>query len=262
MGDRLIGFDKDHAELIIKNLAKFHAVPIALNLINPKKFEESVLPCLKAILLADGFGQKAIECMITEVTDVLKTNEECAPHIENISERMRYNLDGPYRTNTRNSKFSSIIHSDYWVNNSMILLNEEGKPIHNKIVDFQLTMHNSVVHDLLFFMFTSIKPDILYPNIDHFIKLYHENFIDRLDKFSVDVSAFTWDEFTKELMEVAPMEFGHILTMYKPILTVRGAINDMSDFDDDEMFRRDNVSPDYSKRVLDTALCFIKRKWL
>ncbi|KAK9755039.1 Ecdysteroid kinase-like family [Popillia japonica] len=38
-GDRFVGFDYAHAELIVKDLAKFHAIPIAMQKLKPKEFK-------------------------------------------------------------------------------------------------------------------------------------------------------------------------------------------------------------------------------
>lgn len=263
MGDRLIGFDLKQSEMIIKNLAIFHAGPIALQAINPSVFEAKVQPFVKGINL-DGFDEKAVESMINDVIDILKKEEKCLPYFSQLIEAIRYNLLGSYRTNYRATVFNTIVHSDYWVNNTMILLDEHKNPVHNMIVDLQLTMYNSCVYDLLFFLFTSVAPSVLYSNLDPLIKLYYDTLINRLKIFlkSDVLETFSWEAFTQEITEVAPLEIGHILIMYKPILTKRGVIDDMSTFDENTMYRKDTVSDDYEKRIVEAALCFIDRKWL
>lgn len=47
MEDRLKGFDLAHAKMIVQDLAKFHAVPIALRLLKPEVFEEKVRRLVK-----------------------------------------------------------------------------------------------------------------------------------------------------------------------------------------------------------------------
>lgn len=263
MGDRLRGFDLKHSEMIIKNLAIFHAGPIALQTLNPSKFEEKIRPFIKGIQLGDGFDEKGVEFMISEVIDALKNNVKCIPYLPRLIEAMRYNLVGPYRTNYRASIFNTIVHSDYWVNNTMVLLDEHKNPVHNMIVDLQLTMYNSCIYDLLFFLFSSVEPSVLYANLDPLIKLYYDTLTKRLKIFlnSDMLEKFSWEIFSKEITEVAPLEIGHILIMHKPILTKRGAIDDMSTFDENTMYKKNIVTDDFEKRILEVMLCFLDRKW-
>lgn len=47
--DRLKGFNREQTELVLRKLALFHAVPIALKQKTPKQFQERILPYLETV---------------------------------------------------------------------------------------------------------------------------------------------------------------------------------------------------------------------
>ncbi|GLV35389.1 uncharacterized protein CBL_01461 [Carabus blaptoides fortunei] len=262
VGDRLTGFDMDHAELIIKNLAKYHGAFVALKYLKPNVFEEKVYPSIKQVKLGGDMDTKAIENFTSEVVEVLEKDDKCILYIEKLLNSMKFHLEGEYRKSAPENPFSTAVHTDYWVNNTMLLWDQNGKPIHNKIVDWQMPTYNSGVYDLLFFIFTSVMPSVLYDNVDHFFKLYYDHFIDCLKQYKLDVSPFSWEAFSNDIKIIAPIELGHILCMYKPILTMRGEIKDMASFDEDSISQKLAVTNDYEKRVIKTALYFINKGWI
>lgn len=262
VGDRLTGFDLEHAELIVKNLARYHAAFVALKQLKPTVFEEKVIPTMKPVKLGEGLDDKVADNFASEVVDVLKKHKECIPHIEKLRNAINCHMTGEYRKSAPENPFSTIIHTDYWVNNTMVLWDQNGKPIHNKIVDLQMPAYNSVVYDLLFFIFTSVMPSVLYNNVDHFFKLYYDHFINCLKEYKLDVSPFSWEAFNNDIKIIAPIEIGHILGMYRPILTMRGEIKDMASFNEDSMTQKMAVSDDYEMRVVKTALYFVNQGWI
>lgn len=65
-GERSRGFNKKDTEFILKNLARFHGVPIAIRYLTPEVFESEIMPSLKKINMTDGMP----EAMMTEVIQV------------------------------------------------------------------------------------------------------------------------------------------------------------------------------------------------
>lgn len=262
VGDRLIGFDEDHVYRILEDLANFHAVPIAFRLKKPEKFDKIIHPIIKGVTIADGFDEEAIKMGMKEVIDCIKDIPKCQPYLDIVEKAMEYNFTGYTRVDQKISPFSTLSHTDYWVNNTMILNDEKGYPIGNKLVDFQMPAYCSATRDLIFFLYTSIQPTVLYKNIDKFLKFYYDCFIRCLQKFNIDLKLLSFENFNSELKNNAFVELGHILVMYKPILTIRGAIEDMSELDLDKMLNQTNLSPDYKSRCIDCVTSFIDRKWI
>lgn len=72
----------------------------------------------------------------------------------------------------RKTPFNTVCHSDFWVNNMMLKWDEKGSPTAIKIFDFQITHFSSLVHDLLFFLFTSVEKELLEDRFEDFIEFY------------------------------------------------------------------------------------------
>lgn len=71
--DRIVGLDKEHMEFAIKELAKLHAIAIAIRMKKPRVFDEVIVPGL-----VDGFNQTSANCvmdMINKATRNLKSTE-------------------------------------------------------------------------------------------------------------------------------------------------------------------------------------------
>lgn len=262
VGDRLVGLDKQHAYRLLEDLARFHAVPIAHKIIKPDEFNKIIKPVIKGCRMADGFPEDSIQKSIQDIEVILEQDEICKKYIKQIKETVLFGFSGLSRMYDFTEPFATINHTDFWVNNTMILKNSQGQPIKTKIVDFQLTTYNSGVSDLLFFIFSSIMPELVYGNIDKYMKHYYDCFIECLEEFDVDVAPFSWESFEDELLRVAPIELGHILIMFQPILTKRGAIEDMSSLSADTMVQKDLMSPDYEERILNCVKYFAKQKWI
>lgn len=60
VGERSRGFDAEHTELILRNLARFHAVPIALRYDKPDTFKEKVEPYLQKIDIDAGVEKESL----------------------------------------------------------------------------------------------------------------------------------------------------------------------------------------------------------
>lgn len=61
MANRSEGFDRTHVELILRNLAQFHAVPLVLKIKKPLLFKETILPVIEKVNLNDGLKLKEME---------------------------------------------------------------------------------------------------------------------------------------------------------------------------------------------------------
>lgn len=261
-GDRLVGFDEEHVYKILEDLARFHAVPIAFKTKKPDEFKKYILPHLKAIKIADGLSEEVKLSSTQDIIDVLKENKEFDQYIDKIFKTVYKNMAGYVRFLTPNEPFATIAHTDFWVNNTMIKKDKLNKPIKNIIVDLQLACYGSGIMDLLFFIYSSIRPDVLHENEDKFIKFYYDCFIECLQEFDIDVTPFAWEKFLEEIRKVAYYELGHILVMYRPILTKRGVVEDMKDMDTDILMEKGHLNHDYEERTINCVRSFINHKWI
>jgi len=263
-GDRFVGFDLEHAEMIVKDLAKFHAVPIAMRVLNPNDFKEYVGPCIVPNNGIETLPEDVAGAFTDSIIEVGKTIPELEPYLEKVTKIVLESNDDMKNENIPeiNTPFATAVHSDYWVNNTMVLRDENGKPLKNKIVDLQIMQYGSAMRDLIFFLFTSVINSVLEENYEKLIRLYHNTFIDYLKDFKIDLEPYSWENFLAEIEDVAPKEFHHVAFMLKPIFTEKGKINSLLEFQPSDWGRRDLIGPAHRQKLKDTILAFAKRDWI
>lgn len=252
--DRHIGCDLEATKFILKDLAKFHAVPLALKLLRPDTFENKVkkyMACFNPEV--KGFDGPPNEIILT----LLEENLECAALLPKIKKSIDLQKDD--RTSFR-EPFATLSHKDMWVNNFMVKL-ENGKVVTNKFVDFQGFTYESPVRDLLFYLFTSVKIDVLKENLDYFLKLYHEHFVKTLEDLQCSTKVFSYENYNDEIQHYATYEIFHILFML--IIVVMGKKDGPPKKEDAApVISKDNLSTDIKERVWWIVKEFGQRKWL
>jgi len=62
-----------------------------------------------------------------------------------------------------------------------------------KIVDFQIAQYGSLVHDIIFLLFSSVDVNVLEENYKNFMTIYYNAFIQTLRTVNVDCSNYSLD---------------------------------------------------------------------
>lgn len=213
--DRQIGCDLDVAKLILRDLARFHAIPIALKLKKPQLFEETVKRNMACFYPApppvDKSGPNAV------LANIMRESKPCVPLVPKIEESYKHEQT---KGQDFREPFASISHQDLWVNNFMVK-NDGDKIVHAKFVDFQTCTYDSPVKDLLFFLFSSVQLDTLKEHLDLLLGHYHQNFIKTLKDLGCATDDFSEGKFDEELKVCGIQEIQHILFMLLFILTAK-----------------------------------------
>ncbi|XP_059616957.1 uncharacterized protein LOC132261924 isoform X2 [Phlebotomus argentipes] len=263
VGERSKGFDMEHTKLILKNMAKFHAAPIALRYKKPAIFEEKVRVHLKKIDIDEGLTSEvsaqmklALDNELKSIPEVLQIFDQIDRQFEMCQERQRdlnYYEENPFNT---------ICHNDLWVNNVMIAYDDYGSPTRVKIFDFQLIMYASLSIDVLFFLFTSVQNDILLENFEKFLKFYFNEFCNSLKYFGCPVEDFSWEKFLDDINRQAPYELYHLVAMTKILLIDKQKMAQKNEITDDTFYDAEMVGPNYYDKLKLIILEYKKRHWL
>ncbi|XP_017774129.1 PREDICTED: uncharacterized protein LOC108560920 [Nicrophorus vespilloides] len=263
-GDRFVGFDLPHAQMIVKDLAKFHAVPIAMKKLRPNDFDKYVGPCIIPNAGIETLPDDIAAAFTDSIIEIGKTIPELSPYLEKITEIVLTSTEDMKNKNGPPiiTPYATAVHSDYWVNNTMVLRDANGNPLKNKIVDLQIMQYDHALRDLIFFLFTSVQNPVLDAHYDDLIKLYHETFYDYLKDFGAESDDYSWKNFLTELEDIGPKEFHHVAFMLKPIFTEKGKINNLSEFKPSDWGRRDLIGPAHKQKLKDTILAYVKRNWI
>ncbi|CAH1179022.1 unnamed protein product [Phaedon cochleariae] len=211
------GFDFDAAKTILKDLAHFHAVPVAMKLLEPELFQETIKkicdikpppPAKKPEGKPDGPPALAKEVLVA----ILEEDEKCVPAIpsflEILEEQRSISFEEMLNMKQR-EPFATMAHMDMWLNNTMQKLDHKNRPIKNKFVDFQVLSYASPAIDLLFLLITSVQTSVLETHFDYLLEYYHDNFTKVLRELGCDLAPFSYENFLEEVKAVIPVSIVH-----------------------------------------------------
>ncbi|KAI4458977.1 hypothetical protein MML48_6g00020872 [Holotrichia oblita] len=261
-GDRFVGFDYAHAELIVKDLAKFHAIPIAMQKLKPEEFKRKVLPCSVKNDCFDNVPEEVASAFHNSIMNGAKQVPELEPFLDRIEKLVEIGLEDMVKGSEPNNLFATVVHSDYWLSNTMVLKDDTEKPIKNKIVDLQIMQYSSCVRDLIFFLFTSVINEDLDENYDKLVDLYCDTFVEYLSDFKLDTKEYSRESFRKEIEVIGPKEFYHVGFMLKPILTEKGKVASFENFHTRDWCREDLLGEAHKRKLKQLIFSYQKRNWI
>lgn len=240
------------------DLAKFHAVPLALKLLHPETFKEKVKKYMACSNphdnASDGSPHQA-------VIEIIEENEDCKHFLSKVMKSV--NLWKPNTSNCR-EPFATLSHSDMWVNNFMVKL-ENGRVVQNKFVDFQAYNYESPVRDLLFFLFTSVQINVLKENLDYLLRFYHKHFIQTLEVLHCPIKELSFDKYMDEIYYYGLFEIFHI-TFFLMVVVFgkKGELskNNQTETEGPPIISKDQVPLEVRKRIWWIVQEFGRRKWL
>ncbi|XP_014281496.1 uncharacterized protein [Halyomorpha halys] len=192
--------DIEHARLALRSLGRFHAMAKVLEgrghiskddykpwpfLYDEEFYRAIVFGGVKALVkgMRDTWGEDW-----AETADLLGqiTFEEFVRRMKNCA-------------NFGKDIFRCLNHGDCWNNNMMFKHNWEGKPIEIRFIDFQLPHYDSPCLDLIYYIYTSIKPDLRRQNYKSLIKFYHDSLTSSLDRFGFQGSKPSLNEIEENM---------------------------------------------------------------
>lgn len=212
--------------MILKDLASFHAVPLALKLQKNETFEDKIKKNLNKPEFKPPEDEKSPSMNFDVWLDVLATRNHCKlylPKLKDIFDDIVKNPKPYWGIRDKKEPFATICHGDLWVNNTMQVF-KGTKMLKNKFLDFQMYTYDSPAQDLLFFIWTSVQFDVLKEHFDDLLKYYHDNFTEILFQLGCDVSPFSFDKFQDELKEATKYKIVNGITMTKTILAEKGKL--------------------------------------
>ncbi|KAK9702725.1 Ecdysteroid kinase-like family [Popillia japonica] len=87
------------------------------------------------------------------------------------------------------------------------------------MIDFQLIEYNSAANDVLFLLYSSVELSLLEKHVDDFLKMYHEYFIETLQKLDCDTAQFSYVSFLEECAKVVDeIQLAHLTFMQLRVL--------------------------------------------
>uniref|UniRef100_A0A0A1WUS5 Calcium and calcium/calmodulin-dependent serine/threonine-protein kinase n=1 Tax=Zeugodacus cucurbitae TaxID=28588 RepID=A0A0A1WUS5_ZEUCU len=233
-GNRHKMFDFAHAKLVLVYMAQYHALPIALRIKKSELFERSIRPYFNRFNMNTTMGDEMKEEMRKEIREDLQlatNNNEDA--VNEALERFEAYDEWLEQPEAADGLYTSLVHCDLWINNIMFKYDDNDQPTKLKFVDFQVAQYESFVHDIIFFLFSSVDSAVLEDNFDSFLRIYYDAFIDNLEEVKINTDEYSFDGFLNEVRRVGPIEIPHPIFMTKVILLDNSTLPE--DFKDVDM---------------------------
>ncbi|XP_002087381.3 uncharacterized protein LOC6526259 [Drosophila yakuba] len=231
-GNRHRAYSLAETVLILHYLARYHALPIALRLKKPQVYEEYVRPYFKKFDMNSNIDKAETEIMDSEILKDIKSVTSDEREVNRVKELLKMFQDFQAGSDVDDGPFTTLVHGDLWINNMMLKYGEEGTPLKVKIVDFQIAQYGSLVHDIIFLLFSSVDVNVLEDNFYNFLTIYYNAFIQTLRSVNVDTSNYSYELFLEEVQQTAHLQLPHAIFMMKVILADNSTIpEDYKDVD-------------------------------
>ncbi|XP_031839041.1 uncharacterized protein LOC116429826 [Nomia melanderi] len=255
-GDRSIGYDLEHSRIALKALARFHALGIAVKQKKPGLFEVFKMYAKQVILENDP--NKDVFLLISKS---IKNDPEISMYHDRCDKVLReIGVNGVW-TDVPREPWSSIVHSDFWVNNVLFHRDDKGQIDDVKMIDFQMYIYSSPLRDLHLYLFTSVGIDVTDEQLVGLMDLYYDTIIEKLTQLGCNTKDYTKESFWEKMKEDAPREFVHIIFMIKVLtldvkesgLTLNKMDSVLIDYEGSKM---------YTDRLRKTVNFYCKRGWV
>ncbi|XP_023334969.1 uncharacterized protein LOC111706347 isoform X3 [Eurytemora carolleeae] len=170
----------EHAELTIREIAKFHAISLCMSENSPEVLLEKYPKLREDSLYREDtreFTNRTMTPVMASLAEVLRSSTDyspCYPWFVRLAKNF-HNIQ--IQIVQPQGQFAVICHGDLWWSNILYKYDQNDKPLEVKFIDFQSSRVSSLVTDLLAFTFTSLPSFIRRQHIDSLLKLYHSTFL-------------------------------------------------------------------------------------
>ncbi|XP_058987615.1 uncharacterized protein LOC101894657 isoform X2 [Musca domestica] len=202
MQNRLTGLDLNFCELVMKQLAKFHAASIAAQRLDNAMFRDKCKQVCEIVYCkeAEEFYKNILETSIQESLNSLRSSnvDGCLTEPIRLIEKLQYKLFAKIQCYITNppDHMSVMCHGDLWMNNIMFTTTSSSRDSSNKSItddadcqqngakaanrvpsdvkffDLQAMRFASPVFDILHFIYTSTKRDLRDLYTTHLLEIY------------------------------------------------------------------------------------------
>jgi hypothetical protein len=260
-GDRRNGLNLKHMELGVSKLAAFHALSVALKILKPQEFKETVLRACESFQIASQTDETGLPKWITSTMKYVKAIPQCEPYLQKIENSLIKSLK---KGLSPKEPFAAFIHNDLWVNNILFQYKQErsGSPTGIKFVDFQLTQFSSPAKDLIFFIYSSAMLDVIDSHYEDLLHVYHSEFTNCLSKLGCSTDIFSFQKLQEEINIFGSSEFAHILMMFKFVCADQSQMPELSSDNIEELLDINTGGAIYANKVIHLVEDFTHKGWL
>ncbi|KAG5671600.1 hypothetical protein PVAND_001793 [Polypedilum vanderplanki] len=235
MFDRLKEVTKDQVFLVMKTLAKLHAISFAIQDQKPDKIKDftEMIDFFTHQCYKDNSGMKLwFEKLMKQGLDVLRKSKN-PDLIKRVENALQNNLELVVRECTNSKEifpYAAISHGDCWNNNIMYKYDENGEAVDIRLLDFQILRYATPVCDLMYYIFGCTRKSLRDKYYQEFIDVYYEE----LSSFIIRLGSDPKKVYPREIFDEQLKKFGKFgLAMAMILLPIfTSDVDDVPDLDD------------------------------
>ncbi|XP_031341259.1 uncharacterized protein LOC116169328 isoform X2 [Photinus pyralis] len=195
------GLDFDHAQLIMRLFARFHALGLAFKDQKPEEFQ-TIANALHETYFSENYrnwySKFQINNLFPLIRDAIKQQlpESYLRRFDEVTEDDFFGKQ--IKSCERKGRLAVITHGDAWAPN--FLLKYEGGNLMDAImIDFQLARYASLGLDITFFLYSCTEQPMRLKYWDRLIEGYHETFVSTLKQLGSNSQLLTLEDLKEEI---------------------------------------------------------------
>ena len=139
-----------------------------------------------------------------------------------------------------------ILHGDYWINNMLFKYSDENQtqlgekassiPVSLKMIDFQLSRIGHPLSDVLYFFYTSTKPEIRQKHMLVLLRYYFDTLTADLRLLGISLDDSNWQDFLTDYKKRSLMWMLLGILVLSAVLNKK-AVSNLEDLDLEEKLK-------------------------
>ncbi len=97
-----------------------------------------------------------------------------------------------------------IVHGDFWNNNMLFKYEKTAEgvvPVALKLIDFQISRIGHPLNDILYFLYSSAKPETREKHMIDLLQHYFDTLTTSLKAFGTELTNYAWEDFLSDYKE-------------------------------------------------------------
>lgn len=195
MSNRLKPLTFQTTSLVLKELARFHAISIVMRAVDEKQFTVARESISEIVFPPEGIEMFSIslECSLRNALESLRANNRDGKLTQAISiieknytgrlyEEMKKCVQSEVE---RGSEWLVIGHGDLWSNNLMFFPDRDNAES-VKMIDLQASRCANLVLDILYFIYSSTVRELRDVHLNQLLQDYQQSLVDSIDQLAKD----------------------------------------------------------------------------
>ncbi|KDR23004.1 uncharacterized protein LOC110841346 isoform X2 [Zootermopsis nevadensis] len=179
MTDRKAGLDADHCKAAMRELARLHALSLAMKLCRPEEFASSVVASVQEALFVPenedwyrGYYNAVTRNALTMVREAFGDGTRYVDKFRDFVDDSEF-FGRMVLLVKPQEPLAVLCHGDYWTNNILFRYSEDGEILEACMVDFQLARYGSPALDIVNLLYCCTSRETRLNHMADLLSDYH-----------------------------------------------------------------------------------------